>query len=136
MEDIIELLQERNIEVPVPLELPDEDDLVEIEEAILISLPNEYKLFLLEVSDIVCGSIEPATCADSQSHTFLPDMAARAWDIGMPREYIPICEHANGFYCISEVGQILLWQYGCDIEESEDEWPSIWNWAKDVWLES
>jgi len=133
MEDIIELLQERNVKIPVPLELPDEDDLVEIEEAILISLPDEYKQFLLEVSDVVCGSIEPATCTDPSSHTFLPDLAARAWDIGMPREYIPICEHANGFYCISQVGQIFLWFSG---EDMEDEWDSIWSWAKDVWLES
>ena len=133
MEDIIELLQERNVTVPVPLELPDEDMLVEIEEQILISLPDEYKQFLLEVGDIVCGSIEPATCTDSHSHTFLPDMASRAWDVGLPREYIPICEHPNGFYCISEVGQVLLWFSG---EDMEDEWDSIWSWAKDVWLES
>ena len=63
MEDILELLQERNQKVPVPLDLPDYDDLVDVEEAILISLPDEYKQFLLEASDIVCGSIEPATCA-------------------------------------------------------------------------
>lgn len=133
MEDVIELLQESNLDVPVPLELPDEDDLVEIEEQILISLPDEYKLFLLEVSDVVCGSIEPATVTDSQSHTYLPEMAATAWDVGMPREYIPICEHADGFYCITQEAEILLWAGG---ELTEEEWPSIWDWAKDVWLES
>ncbi len=133
MEDIIELLRERNIEVPVPLDLPSEDDLVEIEEQILISLPDEYKLFLLEVSDVVCGSIEPATVVDAMSHTFLPELAAHAWDLGMPREYIPICEHSNGFYCITQEAEILLWQRGGEII---DEWPSIWNWAKEVWLDS
>ncbi|WP_286237721.1 SMI1/KNR4 family protein [Neptuniibacter halophilus] len=133
MEDIIELLQERNADVPVPLELPDDDDLVEIEEQILISLPDEYKEFLLEVSDVICGSLEPATVADPQSHTFLPEMAATAWDIGMPREFIPVCEHAQGYYCISQEAQIFLWQRD---EGLVDEWPSIWNWAKEVWLES
>lgn len=133
MEDIIELLQEANVAVPVPLELPDEDLLVEIEEQILISLPDEYKHFLLEVSDIVCGSIEPATAADPQSHTYLPEMAATAWDRGMPREFIPICEHAEGYYCISQEAQIFLWDQGSGLT---DEWPSIWNWAKEVWLES
>ncbi|WP_299177111.1 SMI1/KNR4 family protein [uncultured Neptuniibacter sp.] len=133
MEDIIELLQERHNEVPVPLELPDEDDLVEIEEQILISLPDEYKQFLLEVSDIICGSIEPATVADPQSHTYLPEMAATAWDVGLPREYIPICEHSGGYYCISQQAQILLWLYDGSID---DEWSSIWTWAKEIWLES
>lgn len=133
MEDIIELLRENNAEVPVPLDLPDEDDLVEIEEQILISLPDEYKFFLLEVSDVVFGSIEPATVTDSSSHTFLPEMAATAWDRGMPREFIPICEHATGYYCITQEAEILRWQFGDGIV---DEWPSIWNWAKEVWLES
>lgn len=133
MEDIIELLRENNADVPVPLDLPNDDDLVEIEEQILISLPDEYKLFLMEVSDVVFGAIEPATVADPMSHTFLPEMAATAWDRGMPREYIPICEHANGYYCITQEAEILLWQFGADIT---DEWPSIWNWAKEVWLES
>ena len=34
MEDVIDLLHELAEDVPVPLDLPDEDDLVEIEEAL------------------------------------------------------------------------------------------------------
>ncbi|MGH1432480.1 MAG: SMI1/KNR4 family protein [Neptuniibacter sp.] len=134
MEDVIELLKEKSQPVPVPLELPDEDDLVVVEEEILISLPDDYKLFLLEVSDVIYGSLEPATAMDPQSHTYLPDMAAHAWDIGMPREYIPICQHDDGFYCITQEGEILHWSESS--ASIEDEWPSIWNWATDVWLES
>ena len=133
MEDIVELLQERNVEVPVPLQLPDDDILVEIEEQILISLPDEYKHFLLEASDIICGTLEPATVTDPQSHTFLPELAATAWDEGLPRECIPICQIPNGYYCITQEGTVILFADG---ELSEDEWPSIWDWAKDVWLES
>lgn len=131
MEDVIELLRQRSQEVPVPLELPDDDILVEVEEQILISLPDEYKEFLLEVSDVIYGAIEPATVTDPQSHTYLPEMAANAWDRGMPREYIPICEYVQGFYCITQEGEILLW---IDGDMSSDEWPSIWAWAKDIWL--
>ena len=131
MEDVIELLREQSQQVPVPLELPDDDILVEVEEQILISLPDEYKEFLLEVSDVIFGAVEPATVTDPQSHTYLPEMAANAWDQGMPREYIPICEHAQGFYCITQEGEILLWVDG---EMSNAEWPSIWAWAKDIWL--
>lgn len=133
MEDIIDLLREQCEEVPVPLDLPDEDDLVEIEEAILISLPDEYKQFLLEVSDVIYGSLEPATVTDAQSHTYLPELAARAWDTGLPRDLIPICESQQGWYCITQEGQILLSRGG---ENTVDEWPSVWSWAKEVWLES
>lgn len=133
MEDVIDLLKENNQPVPVPLDLPDDDDLVEIEEQILISLPDDYKHFLLEVSDVVYGSLEPATVMDPQSHTYLPELAATAWDVGMPREYIPICEYSDGYYCITQEGEVLMWMHG---DSTEEEWPSIWNWAKDVWLES
>ena len=132
MEDVIELLRERNQDVPVPLDLPDDDLLVEIEEQILISLPDEYKEFLLEVSDVIYGAVEPATVTDSQSHTFLPDMAATAWDQGLPRELIPVCGHDDGFFCITQEGEVILWVYGGG---EVDEWPSIWAWAKDIWLE-
>lgn len=133
MEDVIELLRECNESALVPLTLPDEDDLVEIEEQLLIPLPDDYKVFLLTVSDVICGRIEPATVTDPQSHTYLPEMAATAWDNGVSRELIPICEVDGNYYCIDQDGRVFLWS-GDDI--TEDEWSSIWQWSKEVWLES
>jgi hypothetical protein len=136
MEDIIDLLREKNEPVPVPLDLPDEDDLVIIQEQILIHLPYEYKIFLLTVSDVICGSLEPATVADPHSHTYLPDMAATAWDIGLPRYLIPVCtDHDGNYYCIAQDGEVSLWTHDYD-EETAPTWPSIWQWAHEVWLES
>ena len=82
MDDVIDMLRERHDGGLVALELPDEDRLVEIEEQLLISLPGDYKEFLLNASDIVCGSLEPATVMDDYAHNFLPEMAANAWDQG------------------------------------------------------
>lgn len=136
MEDVYEKLREINANVLVPLDLPDEDQLLEVEEEILISLPQEYREFMLMVGDVICGSIEPATAADPQSHTFLPELAATAWSLGVPRELIPVCEHNGDYYVISEEGEIKLWRES-EGEVNEDEcWNSIWHWARDVWLES
>jgi hypothetical protein len=135
MEDIIEILREQNESVPVPLELPDVDDLVIIQEEILIHLPGDYKEFLLTVSDVIYGNIEPATVSDPQSHTYLPDMASQAWDIGVPRYLIPVCEHHGNYYCIAEDGEISLWLAETQ-EFDEETWGSIWQWAGNVWLES
>ncbi|MBY4676956.1 SMI1/KNR4 family protein [Marinobacterium arenosum] len=134
MEDVYLALRENNADVLMPLELPDEDQLVEIEEQILIQLPHEYREFLLKVSDVIYGSIEPVTVADPQSHTYLPEVAATAWSLGVPRELIPVCEANGAYYCISQEGEILFWQDG-ELDESQC-WSSIWHWAKDVWLES
>ena len=130
MEDVIELLRERNEPVPVPLELPDEDLLVEIEEQVLIPLPDDLRAFLLTVSDVVCGRHEPVTAADPHSHTFLPEMAAVAWSMGLPRKYLPICEQEGAYYCIAQDGTVLLWDEGI----SDETWDTIWEWARDIWL--
>lgn len=135
MEDVIELLREQSENIPVPLELPEEEDLVLIEEELFLPLPFEFREFLLKVSDVVYGTIEPVTVADPQSHTYLPEVAAMAWSLGVSRELIPLCETANGYYCVSPEGEVSFINPDTG-EIGEDEWPSIWHWVKDVWLES
>ncbi len=109
MEEIIEQLREANEPVPVPLELPDEDQLVEIEEQLFIDIPFVFREFLLTVSDVVYGSLEPVTVTDPQSHTYLPDVAANAWDAGVDRSMIPICQDGDDYYCVEEDGTVVLW---------------------------
>lgn len=133
MEDIIQALRDRCETVPVPLDLPTEETLIDVEEQMLISLPREYREFLLTVSDVVYGSIEPATAADSHSHTYLPDLAAEAWNLGLPRHAIPICKHDRHYYCIDPEGTVCLWT---PKGFTEQEWESIWEWASEVWLKS
>ena len=84
MDDIIEELRERSESIPVPLDLPTEDDLVNIEEQLFLPLPKEYREFLLTVSDVVLGALEPATAADPNAHNYLPELAATAWSDGLP----------------------------------------------------
>jgi hypothetical protein len=131
MNDIIELLQELSETVPVPLELPTFEQLVEVEEQILIGLPNDLKEFLLYGSDVIYGTLEPVTAADPYSHTYLPEVACYAWSIGLPRKQIAICQIGDSFYCIDEEGQVKFWKKG---RFSDKVWESFWHWAEDVWL--
>jgi hypothetical protein len=135
VEEVIEELREKNEPVPVPLELPDEDLLVEIEEQLFIDIPFVFKEFLLTVSDVVYGSLEPVTVTDPQSHTYLPEVAANAWDAGVPRELIPICQSGDDYYCVEEDGTVVLWSAEEELV-TEETWESVWHWARDVWLES
>ncbi len=130
MDDVIDMLRERNEPVPVPLELPDEDLLVEIEEQLYVALPDDLRAFLLTVSDVVCGRLEPVTVTDPNSHTFLPEVSAVAWSLGMPRRFLPISESNGGYYCISQDGTVLFW----DERITNESWDSIWLWAREVWL--
>lgn len=132
-EDIIDMLRESNQPVPVPLELPDEDVLVEVEEQILLPIPRDMRTYLLEASDVVYGTLEPVTAADPYSHTYLPEVAAVAWSEGVPRYLVPLCEDNGNYYCVEPEGEVILWRDG---ELTEETWPSIWHWIHDVWLGS
>lgn len=134
MDDIIDELREANESVPVPLELPDMDDIIDVEEQILISLDRDFKEFLLTVSDVVCGALEPVTAADRNAHTYLPEVASVAWSQGLPRDLIPLCEMAKGYYCTNEIGEVVLWQDGQIVDD--EPWESVWNWAEEIWLNS
>lgn len=133
MNDIIEQLQEMSETVPVPLELATFEQIVEVEEEILIPLPLALKEYLMEASDVIVGSLEPVTASDPHSHTFLPEVAAYAWSIGLPREFVPICQRGDAFFFISQEGEVKLWQDG---EIEEDSWETFWEWAEDVWMRS
>lgn len=131
MDAVIEELRRRAEPTPVGLDLPTEDDLVDVEEQIFLTLPAEYREFLLSVSDVVLGSIEPATAADPQLHTYLPEMAAEAWLAGLPRHLIPVCRVKTGYYCIDEDGRVSQWDKGAFTEQ---EWETVWDWVCDIWL--
>src|SRR5690606_26636423 len=102
----------------------------EIEEQVLISLPDDLRTFLLTVSDVVCGRHEPVTADDPHSYTFLHEMAAVAWSMGLPRRSLSSCEQGDAYYCISQDGTVLFW----DESLSDETWDSIWEWARDIWL--
>ncbi|NKF49893.1 SMI1/KNR4 family protein [Shewanella sp. WXL01] len=131
MNEIIEQLQELSETVPVPLTLPTFEQLVEVEEQILISLPNALKEYLLFGSDVIYGVYEPVTASDPYSHTYLPEVTSYAWSIGMPRDLIAICQQGDDFYCIDQEGQVRLYQDG---DLTDDLWESIWDWIEEVWL--
>ncbi len=135
MDEVIDQLRELNQPVPVPLELPDEDLLVEIEEELLIGLPPELRDFLLQVSDVIYGRLEPVTVTDPQLHTHLPELAANAWNVGVPRDLLPLCQDGNNYYLVDAENQVLYWDAESG-ELTDEGWESVWLWARDVWLAS
>jgi hypothetical protein len=136
VEEVIEQLRELNEPVPIPLELPEEETLVEIQEQILIHLPFALREYLLQASDVVYGRLEPVTASDPHSHTYLPEVAATAWSLGVPREFVPLCEDHGNYYVVEEDGTVLLWEADTTEINEDETWESVWHWVRDVWLES
>src|SRR5690606_17084709 len=99
-EDIIDMLRESNQPVPVPLELPDEDVLVDVAEQLPLPIPRDMRTYRREATDVVYATREPVTAADPCSHTYLPEVAAVAWSEGVPRYLVPLCEDTGNYYCV------------------------------------
>lgn len=133
MQELIDELHEVAESVPVALELPDHDQVVDAQEQILMPLPADFREFLMTATDVVYGMLEPVTVADPLSHTYLPEVTATAWSQGMPREMIALCEYRQGYYCVAQDGEVLYWSDG---GYSEDTWENVWYWVRDVWLGS
>lgn len=133
MNELVDALEQGAIAQSVEVEPCTEDDLVEVEEAILLPLPGDFKEFLQTASHFVYGSLEPVTVSDPQLHTHLPEVTAEAWASGMERDLIPLCQIGLGYYCINQEGEVGLWQDG---ELTDENWESVWHWVEDVWLES
>lgn len=136
MDDVLEQLQAAAQAAAWGMEKPEHDQTVVAEEQMLLPFPAEFREFLLETGDLIVGSLEPAVVADASAHNYLPEMAANAWDAGVPRHLIPFCAHPRaraGYYCVDPDGEIQLW-FGAAQEAAT--WESIWYWARDVWLES
>lgn len=139
MNEIAAKLQELKELIPTALELPDEDDITEIEEELLVPLDDDFKEFLLTASDVVYGSLEPVTVADPYAHTHLPEVAAVAWDRGLPRQLVPLCEYKDGYYAVSETGEVYLWSESEKLGEDGFDGESIggvWDWVEFIWLKS
>ena len=131
MDEILTLLRKLNEPVPKPLRLPTEDDVFKVEKELNFIFPAEYRRFLLEASDVVVGTIEPATIPADSGHTYIVPMVASAREVGVPSDLLPIVEDNGDYYCINNQGGIIFWSHD---GTSNEAWPSFSEWACEVWL--
>ena len=100
LSDVIDHLRLRAERVPRPLRLSTIAEVDSTEVQIGLPFPSDYRRFLLEASDVVLGTLEPATICDPASHTHLTEVVSSARAVGVPHDWIPICEDNADFYCL------------------------------------
>lgn len=114
--------------------LPD-DALIERYEADTgFTFPEDYKIFLKSVSNAFVGYISPFVLNDGDSSDYgdLRAGIAEARKVGVPEDWLPVCEDNGNFYCIVPDGRVRFWDHNGSSDES---WPNLATWAKEVWLE-
>lgn len=133
LDEVIEKLRELNEPVPIPMRLPTPEEVAAAEEVLGVRFHPDYRKYLLEASDVVVGSLEPATITDPESHTYLMTVCESAWEeMDVPRKLLPICEDNGDYYCMNERGEVRFWSSDGD---SKEKWRNLAAWIEAVWIE-
>lgn len=132
IEQAIRRLRQHSEPVPAPAALPTKAQIAAIEQTLGFSFPTEYRVFLLTGSDVVLGTIEPATITAPESHTYLPKVIKSARDFGVPKDLLPFCEDNSDFYCLEASGAVVFWSHDCS---SDENWPSLADWIEREWID-
>ena len=124
-------LRKANEEVPKPLLLPSVSELADLEETLNLKLHQDRRRYFLEVSDVVCGSYEPATITEPDDHTYWPDIVASARRDGVPNGLTPFCCDNGDYYCLDQAGCVRFWSHN---GEADASWPNLAAWIEEAWL--
>jgi hypothetical protein len=123
-------LRRRKISVPLPPRLPTEVEVQRAEHALGRSFPADYRRYLLEASDVVFSTLEPAVVIPDMGHLDLVEMARDAWAFGVPEGLLPFCEDNSDYFCLDD-RRVVYWSHNGVAHES---WPDLATWIMDVWI--
>jgi hypothetical protein len=132
LSETLEELRSLNEPVPQPFRLPTEAEVDAAEARLGISFPADYRRYLLEASDVVFGTIEPAVVTPDAGHLDLVETARSAWDeMDVPRDLLPICEDNGDYHCLNARGEVVYWSHD---GASDERWPDLATWIQEVWI--
>ena len=133
MSEVIDELRRLNRPVPKPFRLPTEDEVKVAENRLGIRFPEDYRQYLLEASDVVYGTLEPAIVVPDSGYLNLVEVAESAWsEMDVPSNLLPICEDNGDYYCLNEKGEVRFWSHNGTTDE---KWQDLATWIKEVWIE-
>ena len=131
LDDAFQELRLAHQSPPKPSVIPTFDDLETIEAELSVSLHSDLRRYLLEVSYVFVGTLQPATASNSSWSTHLTRVVENGREYGVPRELLPFCEDNADFYCLDSEGKVIFWSHNGVVDET---WPSMAIWIRDVWI--
>jgi hypothetical protein len=130
--EVIAKLRRLNEPVPEPLSLPTQIQIEAAERKLKMKFPPDYRKYLLEASDVVYGSLEPAVVVPDAGYLHLTELAESAWsEMELPRDLLPICEDNGDYYCLNKNGEVCFWSHNGSTDE---KWPDLATWIEEVWI--
>ncbi len=112
--------------------LPDDELISEYEAEVGFLFSEEYKYFLKQASNIFFGTKDPLVVTHGRTdRSELSNAIGEGRGMGIPHDWLPICEDNGDYYCIMPNGEIRFWSGNGVANES---WPDLATWVKGVWI--
>jgi len=126
--DELNSLDEPGLKKPRP---PNEEEVNNAERDLGVMFHPDYRRFLLTASHVTFGILEPAVVTLEPAYRNLSKVARSGWKMGVPRDFLPICDDNADFFCLASDGSIHFWSHnGWDAVK----WPTLAEWIKDRWI--
>lgn len=115
--------------VPLP-----SDSLMDLYEKELgVKFSDEHRRFLKEASNVFYGTKDPLVVTERRAFRGeLATAVTEARRLGVPHDWLPICEDNGDYYCITPSDEIRFWSLDGLTDES---WPNLAAWIEQVWIE-
>lgn len=115
------------------ISLPDDALIDRYEVAAGLSFPSDYRVFLKSVSNAFVGDLSPLTLNDEMGGVYgeLLSAITEGRSLGLPHDWIPICEDNGDYYCLAPDASVRFWSHN---GPSDETWPNLTSWMKEVWL--
>jgi SMI1-KNR4 cell-wall len=132
IEKVFEKLRNLHQSPPLPTRLPSSTEVNDVEKTLGVKLHPDFRKYLLEVSDVCVGTLEPVTITLPKVHTDLVAVTQAARKLGIGTEFVPICHDNGDYFLISPNGEVFYWSHHGTTDE---RWPDISTWISKVWIE-
>lgn len=134
LEEVIEKINQVDDPAGRKQPLPDDALIGKYERLTGVVFSEDYKTFLKSISNAFVGFISPFTLNEalSEGHGDLIAGIREARKVGVPKDWLPICEDNGDYYCLAPDGAVRFWDHN---GSSDETWPDLATWAKEVWLE-
>lgn len=123
-------LRSLNQPPPKPRRLPTEDEVKATERRLGIEFPADYRRYLLEASDVNYSTIEPCVITSGPGFRDLVTTATAAWQLGVPRDWLPICGDNGDYYCL-DGNVVRFWSHN---GVTDEHWADLGTWIVEVWI--
>lgn len=112
--------------------LPSDELIDQYEQELGIDFGEDYRFFAKVASNVIYGTKDPLVFStDKTVRGEFKAALGEARSLGLPNDWIPICEDNGDYFCLLPDKSI---RYFSQDGPSEESWPSLAAWIREVWI--